>query len=361
MCDQAGQCTPIGCSSDGDCQAPLPRCEPASGTCVACLVAEDCQGGQICSGFVCADPPRCQSDGECEIGQICVQGACLVGCRSNRDCPDGQTCDTGLGPNGTLHRVRRGRGLPGRPDLPGPPVRALLHGRGPLHAAALQPDQPPVRGLHRRRAMRGRQHLPGGRLRGRLPRRRGLRHGPLPGGREPLRRLPEPGSLPAGHAVRGPRLRDGMPGLPGLPGWAAVHDTDLGAQGTCVECLGSEVARRRALRGRPVPVLLRRGRRAAARPTRPATRFRACACSAPAATTARPAPSAWSRSARPGCAADRDRPGHGVRARPRPERLPRRVPGGRGLRGRLRLRRRTAASSPAARWRAPAGHQLQPR
>ncbi|HOX47434.1 MAG TPA: SUMF1/EgtB/PvdO family nonheme iron enzyme [Myxococcota bacterium] len=101
VCDQAGQCTPVGCGSDGDCQAPLPRCEPTSGTCVACLAAEDCQGGQICSGFVCADPPRCQSDGECEIGQICVQGACLVGCRSNRDCPDGQTCDTDLGPDGT--------------------------------------------------------------------------------------------------------------------------------------------------------------------------------------------------------------------------------------------------------------------
>jgi formylglycine-generating enzyme required for sulfatase activity len=97
VCNQAGQCTPPGCSSDGDCQAPRPRCEPTSGSCVACLVADDCQNGQICSGFVCATPPRCQSDGECEIGQICVEGACLAGCRSNRDCPDGQTCDTSQG------------------------------------------------------------------------------------------------------------------------------------------------------------------------------------------------------------------------------------------------------------------------
>jgi formylglycine-generating enzyme required for sulfatase activity len=95
-----GACTAAGCVDDGDCAAPTPRCDAASGACVECLDAADCAEGQICSGGVCAAEPMCENDDQCEIGQICIDGDCVTGCRSQRDCPPAQQCVEALGAHG---------------------------------------------------------------------------------------------------------------------------------------------------------------------------------------------------------------------------------------------------------------------
>lgn len=114
---------PIGCTSDSDCTGDPagPLCDPATGSCAACLTdpdpALDCGIGQFCnpaqgqcqsgcSGDV--DCPsaqtalicdldshacvECLGDSGCPVGSICLNAQCLPGCSPEQACPAGKTC-----------------------------------------------------------------------------------------------------------------------------------------------------------------------------------------------------------------------------------------------------------------------------
>ncbi len=80
-----------GCGNDSACKGSTPRCDLASGQCVACLAPGDCNGGK-CVNHACAP---CQDDGDCP-GQKCSKdkGKC-VACLVFGDCLDGQICEGG--------------------------------------------------------------------------------------------------------------------------------------------------------------------------------------------------------------------------------------------------------------------------
>ncbi|MBW1873058.1 MAG: SUMF1/EgtB/PvdO family nonheme iron enzyme, partial [Deltaproteobacteria bacterium] len=96
---QDGLCQARSCTSNDDCQAPAPLCDESEGQCVQCLNQSDCSANQECSGGLCVGE-SCQTDDQCERGQICEEGDCLSGCRSERDCYDGWKCIVDSGPHG---------------------------------------------------------------------------------------------------------------------------------------------------------------------------------------------------------------------------------------------------------------------
>jgi hypothetical protein len=90
-----GNCTK-GCTSDGECNPPIGRCDLNTNKCVQCLSSADCQNNQICD----LNKNLC---GECTLGNVgnCdpggVGGACLpnntCGCTVDTDCAGGRVCD----------------------------------------------------------------------------------------------------------------------------------------------------------------------------------------------------------------------------------------------------------------------------
>ena len=79
---QGGGVACLVCKADGDCKdSKLPRCEAATGKCVACLVQNDnCQMGFVCTRsnntWVCAQ--GCKTDNDCRfdggvVGRCCNQ------------------------------------------------------------------------------------------------------------------------------------------------------------------------------------------------------------------------------------------------------------------------------------------------
>ncbi|RLB59332.1 MAG: hypothetical protein DRI34_02155 [Deltaproteobacteria bacterium] len=77
------------CASDEAC-APGEFCN-ASGSCqtkTSCLSNDDCTGQGVCDVFSgeCIGPSACSDDVQCDIGQICEQGVCRLGCRETSDC-----------------------------------------------------------------------------------------------------------------------------------------------------------------------------------------------------------------------------------------------------------------------------------
>ena len=65
---------PAGCTSDAMCMGDTPRCDMATGKCVACL-----------------------EDGHCPEGSVCRGGACAPGCSAMKGCGDAGTCDVDAG------------------------------------------------------------------------------------------------------------------------------------------------------------------------------------------------------------------------------------------------------------------------
>jgi hypothetical protein len=97
-----GMCRGAGCATDGDCSAPLRRCdtEPPGGLCVQCLVDDDCDAPLICepTGKRCVEcatgrTEACRQD---LAGDECLaNGSC--GCVADSDCggvTSGRVCDT---------------------------------------------------------------------------------------------------------------------------------------------------------------------------------------------------------------------------------------------------------------------------
>jgi hypothetical protein len=84
-----------GCSSDADCAAPLPHCDPTSKSCIGCNSNTDCTNPRpVCDSTVKACGPCAQNSDCAAPTAICVTnavdngpalGAC-VGCLQNSDC-----------------------------------------------------------------------------------------------------------------------------------------------------------------------------------------------------------------------------------------------------------------------------------
>lgn len=115
------QCVP-GCEGERDCPEGL-HCDPGSGpfgTCRACLSDDHC-GGLRCILGTCVKPcaadgdckatpdashcvagacAACGQDAHCALGTVCQDRACVAGCRSARDCPEGKTCAVDAGSSG---------------------------------------------------------------------------------------------------------------------------------------------------------------------------------------------------------------------------------------------------------------------
>ena len=120
-CGHPSDC-PAGetCAPDGTCKAGNCKldgcifgytCDTTSGVCKggpnACDRNADCTGsGYVCiagpstSGGTCTQPAdQCFDQSQCDSGDKCVAGKCVVGCTTVNDthCRDGFTCDTALG------------------------------------------------------------------------------------------------------------------------------------------------------------------------------------------------------------------------------------------------------------------------
>jgi hypothetical protein len=114
-------CVP-GCEGERDCPTGL-HCDPGSGAfgaCLACLSDDHCAGLRCILGSClkpctgdgeCAATPAtrhcvdgacaaCGQDAHCALGTVCQDRACVAGCRSARDCPEGKTCAVDGGPAG---------------------------------------------------------------------------------------------------------------------------------------------------------------------------------------------------------------------------------------------------------------------
>ncbi|RMG18597.1 MAG: hypothetical protein D6729_06840 [Deltaproteobacteria bacterium] len=111
------------CSSDADCPASAPSCYGAAagtpGTCIRpCASDGDCDRsqGHVCTGiqqqlYLCADPFQggvclpgcandaecgaCNSDPDCQAGEVCDQGVCRRPCSSVAQCNAGEACGGG--------------------------------------------------------------------------------------------------------------------------------------------------------------------------------------------------------------------------------------------------------------------------
>jgi Cys-rich repeat protein len=92
-----GTACEVGCATSNDCGFRLPACDTSAGTpgtCVECLVDNDCNNGATCdtAAHLCRQP--CNGT-QCDNGQVCnTTGNLCVDCLANTDCATGQTCDT---------------------------------------------------------------------------------------------------------------------------------------------------------------------------------------------------------------------------------------------------------------------------
>jgi hypothetical protein len=112
-CPTGQTCAPDGTCKTGDCNALGCifgyTCDTTSGLCKGaangCDGNTDCTGsGDVCiagpttSGGVCTQPAdQCFDQSQCDSGDKCVAGKCVVGCATTADCRDGFKCDTALG------------------------------------------------------------------------------------------------------------------------------------------------------------------------------------------------------------------------------------------------------------------------
>ncbi|MBO6939214.1 MAG: hypothetical protein JJ863_29860 [Deltaproteobacteria bacterium] len=82
------------CSSARDCADPTPLC--AAGRCVQCVVADQCDDGELCLESVCVpdDVRSCTTSADCPSDRPICQatatgGVCVGGCETDGDCVSG--------------------------------------------------------------------------------------------------------------------------------------------------------------------------------------------------------------------------------------------------------------------------------
>lgn len=77
----------IECETNRDCYGERPFCK--DGICVECLSSGDCKEGEICNERnECHLVERsCSRPSDCDMGFICKDSKCVVGCITDKDCP----------------------------------------------------------------------------------------------------------------------------------------------------------------------------------------------------------------------------------------------------------------------------------
>jgi hypothetical protein len=87
---------PTACTSNTQCAAPRPVCDPLRGLCAQCTTASPCAAGQTCAGGTCVAAVTCTSSRMCP-GQVCdtAAGRC-VDCTADTDCAAGERCRANL-------------------------------------------------------------------------------------------------------------------------------------------------------------------------------------------------------------------------------------------------------------------------
>lgn len=79
---EPGECAPIECRSNDECQLPIaPICETNFYRCVECVAAEDCrEEGSACFENRCITAPECGAEGQppCANGGDCIDGTCVA-------------------------------------------------------------------------------------------------------------------------------------------------------------------------------------------------------------------------------------------------------------------------------------------
>jgi hypothetical protein len=101
FCNRAGVCQArAGCGGSADCPEGA-FCDVASGKCLGgpalsvggpCGLASQCPYGAICEGGRCLS--GCFDDGDCRLGDVCLDGACSGGvCGGDDFCDYGERCE----------------------------------------------------------------------------------------------------------------------------------------------------------------------------------------------------------------------------------------------------------------------------
>lgn len=97
-CNPTGSCQKkSGCFSNADCQSPN-VCDVVTGQCIPairCSADFQCDLGQICKEGECR--LGCHNTGDCQLSrrEVCVSGSCQTGfCETTGYCPFGQICQT---------------------------------------------------------------------------------------------------------------------------------------------------------------------------------------------------------------------------------------------------------------------------
>ncbi len=105
------------CVVDGDCKAPMRRCDTSLHQCFECLQPADCPGGSTCRENLCVHEcppgaPLCDKDEFCDTASyLCLH------CRGDAECkmPDRPLCDTPTGRCVECFRDAQCGATPGRP------------------------------------------------------------------------------------------------------------------------------------------------------------------------------------------------------------------------------------------------------
>jgi hypothetical protein len=97
FCNDFGFCQKTaGCFSTFDCRANL-ICDVATHECIeasSCTASAQCPLGQICRAGEGRCSPGCDVTGDCQLGEVCVNGACTAGvCEDSSYCPVGSFCN----------------------------------------------------------------------------------------------------------------------------------------------------------------------------------------------------------------------------------------------------------------------------
>lgn len=94
--------SPVSCVGDTDC-APGEKCLNGQCGIEECAADDECDDGKVCIDATCTlvTEQRCTADSECSAAEngkkrICNEEECIIGCRADADCSEGETCNTTL-------------------------------------------------------------------------------------------------------------------------------------------------------------------------------------------------------------------------------------------------------------------------
>lgn len=95
-CEDITPCNPDTfqtCDSGDDCTAGADQiCDPSIGQCVARI--SGCSFGQVCNAQTSSCEPVCTGDGDCQVGERCINSLCqaIAACTRSADCAQNKVC-----------------------------------------------------------------------------------------------------------------------------------------------------------------------------------------------------------------------------------------------------------------------------